>query len=333
MPVSARAQPKAMHAYRVYGTEIDIAVIPDRACLSLLEVVLGPENKIKTSLTTIQEILSSPGRAAEIRCTEGPWLREFPKRDYEPPPGVEYPLSGPQSALWKVDLPYGVKRLLARYYGFTRTGGNPGSLNAFCKSYEALQLRDLKFQKAGWPVRAFDNDKLWRFAETYGLTEAEFSALYEYSRTAGAQEINSLLWRGKGLSPKLTQFKEMIASALGRLPDYSGMVTRAAPIPKSALTDYEVGKVVEFKGFTSTSAGTAWNRFKGDHFTIYGAKGKKISDFAAVAGEEEILFLPGTHFKVLSREAEGDHLDLVLVETDSQGKALTNKPAPLRVDD
>jgi hypothetical protein len=86
------------------------------------------------------------------------------------------------------------------------------------------------------------------------------------------------------------------------------------------------GAVAHLKGHLSTSKKKNW-RWSGQHrFVVYGGSGgKDISEINPM--EEEVLFSPGTHFKILSRQEKGGgNIEFVMAEVDEEGHLTANLP-------
>ncbi|MCU0696021.1 MAG: ADP-ribosyltransferase domain-containing protein [Myxococcaceae bacterium] len=98
------------------------------------------------------------------------------------------------------------------------------------------------------------------------------------------------------------------ASALNQLPEVKGTVYRGANLDAERLAKYKVGEVVTERGFTSTTVNkamvmgqTAEQQFnKNSMFVIKSAGGgRDVSILSQFPEEKEVLFGPGTEFKVL----------------------------------
>lgn len=149
--------------------------------------------------------------------------------------------------------------------------------------------------------------------DSFDLAE-EGVAIDYYKREIGYRDINRFL-RGKPLETYSEEgaaaAARLISSALNKMQGpwvYANqLVYRGGSLTKVELAPYQPGATVVEKAFTSTSsqrdsardfaAGYVEGRER-VMFTIYSLSGKIIS----VWGEAEVLFLPGTTFKVLKRE-------------------------------
>ncbi|MGZ3654612.1 MAG: ADP-ribosyltransferase [Bdellovibrionota bacterium] len=236
---------------------------------------------------------------------------------------------------------YNQRRLLAYYSSYLKSGGDAGALAEFCGQYERLQRRDKDYAVLGrHPVHLLESDADWKFAEQFGLTEAEIAAVDEYTASYFA-DINSALREGKPLTPQLALFKEVLDKALERLPAYSSSpVTRMASLPPEALKEHVPGAVLTYQAYTSTTKSKTFQSGGDQLFTIYGVKtGRLVSDLAKMTEEEEVLFPAGTRFKVLyetpvlMKDRSGKEmkiLNIVMAEVDKDGKLAGTFPPKVR---
>jgi len=145
------------------------------------------------------------------------------------------------------------------------------------------------------------------------LTASDKQAIESYTETDyGA--MNRLL-RGTsarhdipGQEPETMKKIEALKTALDKLPGYEGTTDRF--IVSARLrggTDYadlyQPGTVIEEKAFLSTAktgalAAGAWNTEGYDRIAIVGRSGRDISNYSAFKDESEVLFRPGTRFRV-----------------------------------
>lgn len=126
-----------------------------------------------------------------------------------------------------------------------------------------------------------------------------------YSGSHYAQ-LNAEVRKGV-MSVEQYKFMKSLNSALDKLPAYEGVTYRKAPSNAVDLSLYQPGKVVEERGFTSTSKNKGtWH---GDvQYTIHGKSGRDIQSLSSHPGEAEVLFKSGTRFYVESKQ--GNHIVL-----------------------
>ncbi|MGA4792254.1 ADP-ribosyltransferase [Nocardia sp. AB354] len=140
-----------------------------------------------------------------------------------------------------------------------------------------------------------------------GWTGKDNDALLDYT-TSGGRELNAALRDGRVEGSDALKFRvDNVNEALGKLPDYKGVVTRrvdSKEMPPDVLARYQPGKTVTEDGFTSTSRAPEGTPFPGDvEFQIFSKSGKDITEYAQpeYRREQEVLFRSGTPFDVTER--------------------------------
>ncbi|MFF0147203.1 hypothetical protein ATK36_2710 [Amycolatopsis sulphurea] len=142
-----------------------------------------------------------------------------------------------------------------------------------------------------------------------GLAPEEVRALDHYTGM-GHQDINAALRHGdtaalRGLDPEISE----MASGLNKLPDFQGQVFRGIDIGpgdmNGFLDRYQLGAEVREPAFTSSDL---VEPYRGNvQFTIDSVGGKDISWLKdAHVGQREVVFPPGSNFRVTSRSADGN---------------------------
>jgi len=230
---------------------------------------------------------------------------------------------------------YEMRKLMARFKAYLKNKKeNTPNINNFCKIYENEQRRDKEYVDKKLYARAFISEKDWRFASDFGLTEIEQSSIMSYTGNFYST-INPALWQKK-LDEKLHIYKNALDQGLDKIPSYTATpVIRYAALPKNALDEHQVGKIVTYDAYTSTSKKTNWVWNGSVRFVIYpGKNGKNIEDISMIAKEEEILFKAGTRFKVLSRKKrEENQFDFILAEVDENGNVIATLPEDKKATD
>lgn len=138
------------------------------------------------------------------------------------------------------------------------------------------------------------------FSVEHGLTVAEQSALYVYTRVGKRMNLNeyapekmppdeAALWQV--LSP-------LVDAALDKLPDYIGEVRRGMKWEAEFLAAHTVGAEVVYPNFTSTSVGEAGFGHLPIQLIIRSKHGKLIEAVSATAGQREVLFKRQSRFRV-----------------------------------
>ena len=144
-----------------------------------------------------------------------------------------------------------------------------------------------------------------RWPDSNKLTDAELLALHQYKTSA--YELNAALRSGNPVRIEALDAEiRATASALNRLPNYHGLVIRARGVNLNptqldhVLRTYEPGTIVQEPSFTSTDKrppgyGTI-------EYHIVSLRGKDISPMLGQdTGVQEVLFPPGSHFRVDER--------------------------------
>lgn len=144
-------------------------------------------------------------------------------------------------------------------------------------------------------------------APDVGLAPEEVRALDHYTGI-GHQDVNAALRDGdyaalRELDPEINE----MASGLNKLPDFHGQVFRGIDVQPgdmgAFLDRYHVGNEVREPAFTSSDV---VEPYRGNvQFTIESVNGKDISWLKdAHVGQQEVLFPPGTSFRVTSRTSD-----------------------------
>lgn len=283
----------------------------------------------------LQHLLGSekiPESALRTRMKESRYLRE---RDAWLKQQAELARAYPgekQRALTSRMRDYSRGRLYAKYAAHLNQGGNPFALEDFCGAYARDQERDRRLAANGTVISMFVNAREWKNAMLYGLSEGEFSAIREYTN-AFHHEVNPLLNSGRPVPEKMKPYLETLDLALKKLPDFRGdpvvKVSRKSP---EDLKDFQEGKVIQYRGYTSTSKNPDWlnNGEIQHHFTFHiGPGAKNIEELSMHPDEEEVLIPAGRFFKVRKRTPTGNP-NMILFEmdeVDERGNFLTTPPA------
>lgn len=137
------------------------------------------------------------------------------------------------------------------------------------------------------------------------MTAHEAVPIVAYSGSHYAQ-LNSEIRKGV-MTVAQYKFMKSLNAGLDKLPAYEGTTYRKAPSNAVDLSLYQPGKVVEERGFTSTSKNKGtWH---GDvQYTVHGKTGRDIQSLSSHPGEAEVLFKSGTRFYV--EKVEGKHITL-----------------------
>ncbi|MFE9575081.1 ADP-ribosyltransferase [Nocardia sp. NPDC006044] len=148
---------------------------------------------------------------------------------------------------------------------------------------------------------------------TAHLTDPEKRSIKAYTTNGGYTELNNALREG---NPNPEQQAEIarIEAGLTKLPAFHGTVYRGIMLPpdSTALADYAPGRIVTERAFTSTSTVKANAESFSDIppagatgagprvvFEITSRNGRELPpELSAYRNEKEVLFAPGTKFRV-----------------------------------
>jgi hypothetical protein len=169
-----------------------------------------------------------------------------------------------------------------------------------------LELENMKFQQGEVNRgRKNESDTPWG---RQGLTPTEYAAMQVYS-SGSYKRINNTLRDVTDATPKQKQvakaYETAVSRALDKLPNQPGTAYRGIGANRlGALGDVKPGDTISDKGFASSSTSREIAKGFGRHTLVIRHKSGK--DFSKVVGgfENEVLFKPGTKFKV--RKVETD---------------------------
>lgn len=134
-----------------------------------------------------------------------------------------------------------------------------------------------------------------------GMTTGELATIRAYTGNAYGT-INNQLRLGQ-MDPHVWENTKALNSALKKVERYPDTLYRRTDLDPNIWNKYQVGKIVEERGFTSTSkVEDAWE-YGNYRFVITKNKsGANIQPYAQEEHEGEVLFPAGTRFKILKRE-------------------------------
>ncbi|WP_218079557.1 ADP-ribosyltransferase [Anthocerotibacter panamensis] len=115
---------------------------------------------------------------------------------------------------------------------------------------------------------------------------------------------------------ELDSYFKTASSGINHLPPYKGEVYRGTNLSPEIAARYKVGKIVTEDAFTSATIDRG-SKFGGNtEFVIQSVNGRDISFLSEIPSEKEVLFAPGTRFKVLSVDIEpmAGHRTIYLLE-------------------
>lgn len=132
------------------------------------------------------------------------------------------------------------------------------------------------------------------------IPNVELVAIRDYTAD-GYNLLNQALWSQDHTQlRKYAPYIEAAKSGLKRLPDFKGTVYRWTHLAPEILANYRPGTHVTERAFTSATAATYCTYSGNVNFVINSRHGKDVSQIAKVTTEREVLFPPGTKFKILN---------------------------------
>lgn len=144
------------------------------------------------------------------------------------------------------------------------------------------------------------------------MTQNEITALMMYSMSAYRKLNVALRDQDTVMLEQFRIYIKTLNSALDKIKNYEGFVKRGAGTNRDRFDDHQVGAIVTYPSYTSTSIG---NGFGGvARYVIYSKTCKYIAPFSVASAEEEVLCKPGTQFKVVYREDKKTLIHLMMEE-------------------
>ena len=110
----------------------------------------------------------------------------------------------------------------------------------------------------------------------------------------------------------LEKYRSNVYKAIDKIKKETSLVKRGADLPKEVLDQHCLNCVVEYKAFTSTSKENGFKRIH--RFIIQSKTGRYIDPISSNPGEQEILFKPGTKFKVLKIQKNDKDIEFTMEE-------------------
>ena len=133
------------------------------------------------------------------------------------------------------------------------------------------------------------------------VTLEELTAIQHYTTNAHLN-LNKALRGEIPMTDEYRAFEELLNSGMDKLPKYNGdKVFRGVKGDEAILAKtWKEGDNVSFNDFKSTSTkSSVANEFAGDVvYEISNPKGRNICGVSCLPGESEVLFKPGSNFKV-----------------------------------
>ena len=162
-----------------------------------------------------------------------------------------------------------------------------------------------------------------------GVRQSEVDAIFGYS-LGEYQDYNTILRGYEGapssFGPRMQQQYDLVVSGLRKLPEHSGPTYRGADLSPDQLLKYKQafqgGERISDSGFISTTQSSSRlnNYINTDpskipvKMEVRGRSGRDISSISNYPQEQEVLFMPGTKFKVIEYTETPDGVSLILEE-------------------
>ncbi len=154
------------------------------------------------------------------------------------------------------------------------------------------------------------------------LSTAQAYYIHAYTLEAPLyQQLNG--WLFKEIKPvdysrsNLLTMKRKLTSSLKKLPKHEGVVWRHIDhLGTETLKQYKKGAKIAWDGFSSATTAVDLEGFSELRYTfkIHAKSARKIDKLSAVPEEKETLFLPGSKFKILDQEKQGNKVIFELQE-------------------
>jgi hypothetical protein len=143
----------------------------------------------------------------------------------------------------------------------------------------------------------------YRLRHLHNLSDDEILSLSMYSSYL-YDNVNTSLRQGGHKKAAILPFLAVMIHAIDKLPPYEGTVYRQTDLPPDISHQHSVGQIVTYPAFTSSSSNTVgWT---GSHkMTIFSKTGRFIAPYSQHPKESEIIFKPGSKFKVIERRTDG----------------------------
>lgn len=155
--------------------------------------------------------------------------------------------------------------------------------------------------------------------EPLSLSEAEALALHAYTHVrgaGGARQVNDALREGRMTAP-LHDLLALQRQALAKLPPLPGESTRLVDLPDRVTQTFSPGGEFSDAAFVSSTMDIgmldAYFTGRPHELIIHGRSGRSIAAFSTFA-QAEVLYLPGTKFRVVSAIRHGNRAITVELE-------------------
>lgn len=160
--------------------------------------------------------------------------------------------------------------------------------------------------------------------QKYPLSFVEYALIHHY--TTGAYQninahLNGLIEFDKQKKMVFNNAKNAINNALQRLPIFeTKQVVRMVALSDTIIDKYQVGEIITFPAFTSTSydKDVKINGNENVRFVITHKTGRKIDEISRFSHEHEVLIEAGKQFIVLEKKDVGEYIEIELEQLDDE---------------
>lgn len=162
----------------------------------------------------------------------------------------------------------------------------------------------VEYKSVSYPLGA---GRIPSTAAKYDLTHFEQMVLRHYTGD-GYYDLNQYLFGVKRDNELFNKVADLLNQALEKLPDYAGIVVRRTALPESLLAEHQIGNILTYDAFTSTTNGKK-DVFSGKphRLVIKSKTGKNVNWISKYKGEEyEVLFGRPKQFLVERRRTLPD---------------------------
>jgi SPP1 gp7 family putative phage head morphogenesis protein len=145
---------------------------------------------------------------------------------------------------------------------------------------------------------SLEGPRIKKTMKELGLTQAEGVAIRSYTST-GYEDLNRRQWGLSVSKPEaIDTSAEVLRSGLNKLPPFQGITYRRTTLPANVLEKHQVGDVIQYSAFTSSSYDS--EVFSGKHrFIIQGHSGKRVGwNSVFNETEREVVHTSPTDFMV-----------------------------------
>ena len=171
------------------------------------------------------------------------------------------------------------------------------SVTAFQTNFEQVLGENYSFMTR--ELKRLGDQDVIEIGNFYHLSLDQRIAVLSYTYST-YEPVNSRLRNGGRGAAEIAPYVEVLNSALDLLDHYNGTVMRTVDsLPPAVLAQHQVGKTVTYAAYTSTSKKRSLTAAY--NFTIRSRTGADLDGYASNSNEREVLFKPGTNFRVLGR--------------------------------